>query len=168
MGNYKRMSSTDIDIPGPLSPHPILLILIGNKITGSNYTLWNIWSIHLKVTCSPGRNKNTWSHFFVSHSLRATGWRKAALSQPRWNPSGELGLQHFWSEEFYPRRSFTFCVRTHSSRGHGSPQYRGAPAGAPQWPAGPVPSPRWGLSKAFCDSKSCDFINSAQQSALTL
>lgn len=147
MGNYKRMSNTDIDIPGPLSPHPILLILNSNKITGSvsNYTLWNIWSKHFKVTCFPGRNKNTWSHFFVSHSLRATGWCKAALSRPRWNPSGELGLQHFWPEELYPGCSFTFCVRAHSSRGHGLPQYRGAPAGAPQWPAGPVPSPRWGL-----------------------
>lgn len=97
------------------------------------------------MTCFPGRNKNTWSHFFVSHSLRATGWCKAALSRPRWNPSGELGLQHFWPEELYPGCSFTFCVRAHSSRGHGLPQYRGAPAGAPQWPAGPVPSPRWGL-----------------------
>lgn len=147
------MSNADIDIPGPLCPLPALLILNSNKTIGSasNYTLWNIWSKHLKVTCSPGRNKNAWSHFFVSHSLRATGWRKAALSQPRWNPSRELGFQHFWPEEFYPGCSFTFCVGAHSSRGHGPPQYRGAPTGASQWPAGPIPSPRWGLSKAFCD-----------------
>lgn len=128
-----KMSSADVAIPGPLSPHPISLILNSNKITGSvsNYTLWNMWSKLSKVTCSPGRIKNTWSHFFVSHSLRATGWRKAALSQPRWNPSRELGLQHFWPEELYPGCSSTFCVRAHSSGGHGPPQYRGTPAGAP-------------------------------------
>lgn len=154
MGNYKSRSITDIDIPGPLSTHPILLILNSNTITGSvsNYTLWNIWSKHLKVTCSLGRKKNkTWSHFFVSHFLRATGWRKAALRRPGWNPSRELGLQHFWPEELYPGCPFTLCVRAHSSGGHGPLQHRGAPAGAPQWPAGPVPSPWWGLSTAFWD-----------------
>lgn len=141
------------------------LILNSNKITGSvsNYTLWNIWSKHSKVTCSPGRIKNIWSHLVVSHSLRTTGWRKAALGQPRWNPSRELGLQHFWPEELYPGCSPAVCVRAHSSGGHGPPQYRGTPAGAPHRPAGPVPSPRWGLSKAFCEFEWCDFINSAQQ-----
>lgn len=132
---------------------PVLITLNSNKVMGSvsHYAPWNICSEHLKVTCFPGRNKNTWSHSFVSHSLRATGWRKAAISQPRWNPARELGLQHLWPEELHPRYSSTYCVRTHSSRGHGSPQYRGPPAGAPQRPAGPVPSSGWGLSKAFCE-----------------
>lgn len=117
----------------------------------SYYTPWIIYSEHLEVTCFPRRNKSTWSHPFVSHSLRATGWRKAPISQPWWNPARELGLQHLWPEELHPRRSSTFCVRTHSSRGHGSAQCRGPPAGAPQWPAWPVPSSWWGWSKAFCD-----------------
>lgn len=113
-----------------------------------SYQMGNgICSIVILIThlCLEGGKNQTEKHMTSPLNLVCSGWRKAAVSQHRWDSPRQLGLQHLWPEEFVSRRSSANCAGTNSCRGHGPPQYRGTTAGAPQWPAWPVPSPWWGL-----------------------
>lgn len=113
------------------------------------------------------------THDLISPSLSCgSGWRKAAVSLPRWDSTGKLGLQYLWPEELLPRRSPAICPGTYSCRGHGSTQYGGAAAGAPQRPAGPLPSPWWGLYEDdrlnhLCLSLNKCFVNGHRPFILT-